>query len=61
MPSTEPVPKPLLRGWSHVVAAVVMTVLGMIVIGVADASATARVWLVVYVVGTVAMFSVSAL
>jgi hemolysin III len=60
MLSTE-LPKPLLRGWSHVLAAVVTTVLGMIVIGVADTSALSRVWLVCYVVGTVAMFTVSAL
>jgi hemolysin III len=57
---THPV-KPLLRGWSHVVAAVITTTLGVIVIASANTTAGPRLWLTFYVVGTVAMFAVSAL
>jgi len=52
--------KPLLRGWSHVLAFVMLLVLGALVI--AEAADTDRgPWLiVVYVAGTGAMFGVSA-
>ena len=53
--------KPLLRGWSHVVAFVTVATLGSVVIGVADTSGHQRRWLVVYVAGTLAMFGVSSL
>lgn len=52
--------KPLLRGWSHVVAFATIVVLGALII--AEASTTSRgPWLIViYVAGTGAMFGVSA-
>jgi hemolysin III len=52
--------KPLLRGWSPVLAFTVIAVLGIIMLVVADASASERVWLGVYVAGTLTMFGVSA-
>ena len=52
--------KPLLRGWSHVLAFTVVAVLGTIMLAVAGASASERVWLGVYVAGTLTMFGVSA-
>jgi hemolysin III len=52
--------KPLLRGWSHVLAFTVIAVLGIIMLVAADASASERVWLGVYVAGTLTMFGVSA-
>ncbi len=57
-----PVPlKPLLRGWSHVIAFAVVAVLGVILLAVADVSSSERTWLAVYVLGTLSMFGVSAL
>ncbi|MEY2444192.1 MAG: hemolysin [Ilumatobacteraceae bacterium] len=53
--------KPLLRGWSHVLAFVTVAVLGVTMLAVADASASDRLWLAVYVAGTLTMFGVSAL
>ncbi|MCB1001417.1 MAG: hemolysin III family protein [Acidimicrobiales bacterium] len=53
--------KPVLRGWSHVVASFVVAVLGVVVIALADATAGHRALLVVYAVGTLAMFTVSSL
>ena len=53
--------KPLLRGWSHVVAFTVIAVLGIIMLAVAGASASERLWLGVYVVCTLTMFGVSAM
>ena len=52
--------KPLLRGWSHVLAFTVIAVLGIIMLVSASASASERVWLGVYVAGTLTMFGVSA-
>jgi hemolysin III len=52
--------KPLLRGWSHVLAFTVVAVLGIIMVSVAGASASERLWLVAYVAGTLTMFGVSA-
>ena len=52
--------KPLLRGWSHVLAFTVVAVLGIILLVVAGASASQRVWLGIYVAGTMTMFGVSA-
>jgi hemolysin III len=52
--------KPLLRGWSHVLAFTVVAVLGIIMLVAAGASASERVWLGVYVAGTLTMFGVSA-
>jgi hemolysin III len=59
--ATYPLPKPLLRGWSHVAAAVVMGILGVTIIIVANATAAQRGWLAIYVLGVVGMFTVSAL
>jgi hemolysin III len=53
--------KPLLRGWSHVVAFAVVAVLGIVLLATADVSASHRLWLAIYVAGTLAMFGVSAL
>jgi hemolysin III len=53
--------KPLLRGWSHVLAFTVIGVLGIIMVAAAGASASERLWLVVYLAGTLTMFGVSAL
>jgi hemolysin III len=52
--------KPLLRGWSHVLAFALVAVLGIVMLAVASASASERVWLGVYVAGTLTMFGVSA-
>ena len=53
--------KPLLRGWSHVLAFTVVAVLGTLMASVAGASLSERLWLVVYVAGTLTMFGVSSL
>ncbi|HVE19445.1 MAG TPA: hemolysin III family protein, partial [Ilumatobacteraceae bacterium] len=53
--------KPLLRGWSHVLAFTVVAVLGILMASVAGASFSERLWLIVYVTGTLTMFGVSAL
>jgi hemolysin III len=53
--------KPLLRGWSHVLAFTAVAVLGIIMASVAGASVSERLWLIVYVAGTLTMFGVSAM
>ncbi len=53
--------KPLLRGWSHVVSFAVVGVLGLFMMAYATASPARRLTLVVYLLGTLAMFGVSAL
>jgi hemolysin III len=53
--------KPLLRGWSHVLAFTTVAVLGIIMLVIAKASASERLWLAIYVAGTLTMFGVSAL
>jgi hemolysin III len=53
--------KPLMRGWSHVLAFTVVAVLGIIMLAVAGASASDRLWLAIYVAGTLTMFGVSSL
>ena len=54
--------KPLLRGWSHVVAFATVAVLGSILLVAAShASASDRMWLSLYVLGTLTMFGVSAM
>lgn len=53
--------KPLLRGWSHVLAFTVIGVLGVVMTSVAGASVSERMWLIIYVAGTLTMFGVSAL
>lgn len=52
--------KPLLRGWSHVVALGVLLVLGALLIVRAADSARGPGLMVIYVLGTAAMFGVSA-
>lgn len=52
--------KPLLRGWSHVVAAVIAAALCGVMIGLAPGP-WARAAMVVYAVGLIAMFTVSSL
>ena len=54
-------PKPLLRGWLHVVAFTAVAVLGTITVGTADTSGSQRAWLIIYLVGTLAMLGVSSL
>lgn len=55
-----PFVKPLLRGWSHVVALVVVVVLGIILIIKATNTTRGAGVMVLYVAGTAAMFGVSA-
>ncbi|HZX53641.1 MAG TPA: hemolysin III family protein [Ilumatobacteraceae bacterium] len=60
-PVSEPLlVKPLLRGWSHVVAFVVVAVLGVIMASVAD-SPGERVLVVIYLAGTLTMFGISSM
>ena len=53
-------PKPLLRGWSHVVAFVGFAVLGTLLVGLPDVTWSQRLWLLIYVLGTLAMLGVSS-
>ena len=57
---TAPV-KPLLRGWAHAVSFPVWVLVGVSLLLFAHASATGRILLAVYVVGTGAMFLTSAM
>jgi hemolysin III len=54
-------PKPVLRGWSHVVAFVTVAVVGNVVLLATDTRGWQRWWLAVYLCGTLAMFGVSSL
>jgi hemolysin III len=54
-------PKPTLRGWSHVVAAITLATLGTVILRTSDATSGDRTWLSLYLLGTLAMFGVSAL
>jgi hemolysin III len=54
-------PKPLLRGWSHVFAAITLATLGTVIVSTTDATSGDRTWLSLYFLGTLAMFGVSAL
>ncbi|MFT3853734.1 MAG: hemolysin III family protein [Ilumatobacteraceae bacterium] len=53
--------KPLLRGWSHAVSFVVVIVLGLLLLALTSASRGGRLTLVVYLIGLLAMFGVSAM
>ncbi|MCU1501650.1 MAG: rane protein hemolysin [Ilumatobacteraceae bacterium] len=53
--------KPLLRGWSHVVSFAVVGVIGLFMLAYSTAPPRTRLTLVVYLLGTLAMFGVSAL
>ncbi|CAB4569830.1 MAG: PAQR family membrane homeostasis protein TrhA [Actinomycetes bacterium] len=55
------VAKPLLRGWSHVVAAFAVAVAGVLLVALPDTTPGQRALLVIYTAGTLAMFGVSAL
>ncbi|MUH50297.1 MAG: hypothetical protein F2789_03715 [Actinobacteria bacterium] len=52
--------KPLLRGWSHVVAFFMVLVLGAILINSAAGTDRGPGLMIIYVVGTASMFGVSA-
>jgi hemolysin III len=54
-------PKPLLRGWSHVVAFLAVAALGFTMVALADGSRGDRTLLLIFVLGDLAMFGVSAL
>lgn len=54
-------PKPLLRGWSHVVAFLAMAALGVVLLATVEATSRQRLWLTLYVLGTLSMFGVSAM
>ncbi|MEO5898628.1 MAG: hemolysin III family protein [Ilumatobacteraceae bacterium] len=53
--------KPVLRGWSHVASFVIVGVIGLFLLASTDAPPRARLTLVIYLLGTLAMFGVSAL
>lgn len=52
--------RPLLRGWSHVLAFTVVGLSGLLLLATTDASRGHRLAIVVYLVGVLAMFGVSA-
>jgi len=54
-------PPPLLRGWTHMVSFPLMVSCGIALVALPRASATDRLLLAIYVVGTATMFGVSAL
>ena len=54
-------PKPLLRGWSHAIAFIGFAILGTLLVALADVSGLERTWLLIYVIGTLAMLGVSSL
>jgi hemolysin III len=53
--------RPLLRGWSHVLSFTVVAVIGLFMLALTEAEPAHRVLVVVYLLGTLAMFGVSAL
>ena len=53
--------KPLLRGWSHAVSFVVVVILGLLLLALTSAARGGRMALVVYLLGLLAMFGVSAM
>lgn len=64
-PTADPAPtplllKPLLRGWSHVVAFITVLALGGVLIGAAVATRRGPALMIIYTAGTTAMFGVSA-
>lgn len=56
-----PLPRPLLRGWAHLVSFPLMVVLGTAMVLWAHAPLSSRLLLLAYVAGTAVMFGVSAL
>jgi hemolysin III len=53
--------KPLLRGWSHVVSFVAVGIIGVFMMAYTEGPPRDRLTLAVYLIGTLAMFGVSAL
>src|SRR5215213_96128 len=53
--------RPLLRGWSHVLSFATVGVIGLFMLAVTDAERAHQLLIVVYLLGTLAMFGVSAL
>jgi hemolysin III len=60
-PALEMLTKPMLRGWFHVVSFVVVGVVGLFLLAFTNAPPADRVTIVVYLLGTLSMFGVSAL
>lgn len=60
-PLATPLAKPLLRGWSHLVAFTTVAVLGTLIVSTGSVSPSQRLWLSIYVLGTLTMFGVSSL
>lgn len=56
-----PVAKPLLRGWSHLLSFVLLTVLGVVLLGVTSAPPSGRFTMSIYLLGVLTMFGVSAM
>jgi len=54
-------PKPLLRGWAHLVSFPVWMAAGIAMVALANVTVSGRVLLAVYVVGTGTMFGISAM
>ncbi|MBK8333837.1 MAG: hemolysin III family protein [Acidimicrobiaceae bacterium] len=54
-------PKPLLRGWAHLVSFPVWMAVGVALVAVANVAASGRLLLAIYVLGTGTMFGVSAM
>lgn len=54
-------PKPLLRGWAHLVSFPLWLIVGVSMIMLANTTGTGRLLLAIYVGGTAVMFGVSAL
>lgn len=53
--------KPMLRGWFHVVSFVIIVVIGLFLLAFIDAPPAHRMTIVIYLLGTMSMFGVSAL
>ncbi|MCU1361722.1 MAG: hemolysin family protein [Ilumatobacteraceae bacterium] len=53
--------KPLLRGWFHVASFVIVGVIGLFLLAFTSAPPADRVTIVIYLLGTLSMFGVSAL
>ena len=54
-------PKPLLRGWAHLVSFPVWLIVGVLMLLLTDTTTAGRVLLAIYVGGTAIMFGVSAM
>lgn len=57
----EPGPKPLLRGWAHLISFPLWLIVGVSMVLLAHTSAVGRLLLAIYVGGTAIMFGVSAM